>query len=476
MIGCFNTVNFFHSFHLTNCSYFLVAAVCHHGGAGTTAAGLRAGKPTIIVPFFGDQFFWGSMISKSGAGPPPIPGKRLNTDDLIEAFKIVHEAGTREAANRLRIAFQDEDGCAAAVRSFHSHLPLSRMRSDLEPSFAASLRLEKYDLQISRPVAQVLLSAGAIEESELTALSTRDWRAAMYDDRPHLPTNGLIKHGRKAFTCLFIDTALGLKRAASSNSLTTGTLDGAESIVKGVGKSIVHVYIGCLSFYGEVTDVLEHLPKLYDPYSDTDKRKRPQVEGFTSGARAAEHSIWYGFKDGVTGLVIKPRTGYQRHGVLGGAAGAAVAIPNIVIKPVAGTLASLTWLGRGIYAEAKHLVHERNSNPDNRLSVLTPAGHRRTSSGSIIMSDDTSLAGRASSSSMIISDDTSPAGRASLESGLKIDICRRILTDFERIKNEHNAKSASSSSNNNGNLKEEKTSTKFKNIFQRQRSHSSNSH
>lgn len=36
---------------------FIVSAVCHHGGAGTTAAGLRAGKPTIIVPFFGDQFF-----------------------------------------------------------------------------------------------------------------------------------------------------------------------------------------------------------------------------------------------------------------------------------------------------------------------------------------------------------------------------------------------------------------------------------
>ncbi|CAF4415893.1 unnamed protein product, partial [Adineta steineri] len=50
-----------------------VVAVCHHGGAGTTAAGLRAGKPTIIVPFFGDQFFWGSMVSKSGAGPASLP-------------------------------------------------------------------------------------------------------------------------------------------------------------------------------------------------------------------------------------------------------------------------------------------------------------------------------------------------------------------------------------------------------------------
>jgi len=201
--------------------------------------------------------------------------------------------------------------------------------------------------------------------------------------------------------------------------------------------------------------LLEHLPKLYDPYSDTDKRKRPQVEGFSSGARAAEHSIWHGFKDGFTGLVNKPRTGYQRHGVLGGAAGAAVAIPNIVIKPVVGTLASLTWLGRGIYAEAKHYTHQKSSNLDNRLSVLSLAGgHRRSSSSSIIMTED-----------------TLPEERGSFESGLEIDICKQILTDFERIKHEHSSKS-SSPTNDNDNSKEQKTEAKLNNAFQRQRSHS----
>ena len=443
-----------------------MAAVCHHGGAGTTAAGLRAGKPTIIVPFFGDQFFWGTMVNKSGAGPPPIPGKRLNVDDLIEAFKIAHEPNTRAAANKIRLAFENEDGCAAAVQSFHSNLPLNKMRSDLESSFGACFRLSKYDLQISRPVAQVLLAAGTIDESDLTILPTRDWRALMHDARPHLPTHGLMKHGRKAFTSLFIDTAQGLKRATGQNSLTTGTLDGAESIVRGVGKSIGHVYIGCLSFYGEITDVLEQLPLLYDPYSDSDKRKRPQVEDFNSGARAAEYSIWHGFKDGVAGLVNKPRTGYQRHGVLGGAAGAAVAIPNVVIKPVVGTLASLTWLARGLYAEAKHLTQNNNSNTSNRLSVVTPKGHRRASSYTTTMIED-----------------TSPEGRASFESGLNIDICRQILMEFERIKNEHRSKSPPSSlssspasTHDNKTTQETKKQTKLEKLFHRQRSHSSASH
>ncbi|CAF5124294.1 unnamed protein product, partial [Rotaria sp. Silwood1] len=140
--------------------YILVAAVCHHGGAGTTAAGLRAGKPTIIVPFFGDQFFWGSMISKTGAGPPPMPGKTVTAKQLATAFTFVHDPEVQSAALKISSNFQHEHGCETAVRSFHANLPLSKMRSDLESSFGACFRLNDYNLQISRPVAQVLLAAG----------------------------------------------------------------------------------------------------------------------------------------------------------------------------------------------------------------------------------------------------------------------------------------------------------------------------
>ncbi len=54
-----------------------MAAVVHHGGAGTTAAGLRAGIPTIIVPHFIDQPFWGQRVADLGAGPQPIPRRQL---------------------------------------------------------------------------------------------------------------------------------------------------------------------------------------------------------------------------------------------------------------------------------------------------------------------------------------------------------------------------------------------------------------
>ncbi len=244
---------------------FLVSAVCHHGGAGTTAAGLRAGKPTIIVPFFGDQFFWGGVIEKSGAGPHSLPEKTITAGRLAEAFRFVHKPTTCAAAERIRDAILKEDGCAAAVHAFHANLPLKRMHSDLEPTFAACYRSDIYNIQISRPVAQVLVAAGALEESELRLHVTREWQF-MHDNRMHLLTHGIIEHSQKAFSSIFIDTAADLKRAATNDSTAMGTLEGAGSVALGVGLGIGHLTIGCLSLYGEMTDALDLVTSLYDPY------------------------------------------------------------------------------------------------------------------------------------------------------------------------------------------------------------------
>ena len=67
-----------------------VKAVVHHGGAGTTAAGLRWGKPTLIIPFSGDQFFWGSQIYKNGCGPKPISRKHLNSRSLTDSLSDLY--------------------------------------------------------------------------------------------------------------------------------------------------------------------------------------------------------------------------------------------------------------------------------------------------------------------------------------------------------------------------------------------------
>jgi UDP:flavonoid glycosyltransferase YjiC (YdhE family) len=93
-----------------------VAAVVHHGGAGTTAAGLRAGVPTIIIPFFGDQPFWGARIAELGVGPRPVPRKRLTAERLAQAIRdTVASEEMRQRASKLGESIRSEDGVATAV-------------------------------------------------------------------------------------------------------------------------------------------------------------------------------------------------------------------------------------------------------------------------------------------------------------------------------------------------------------------------
>ncbi|MEV4257550.1 glycosyltransferase [Spirillospora sp. NPDC049652] len=92
------------------------AAVVHHGGAGTTAAGLRAGVPSVVTPFFGDQPYWGDRVAALGAGPRPVPFCRLTVPALAAA---VREATTSEdmrtAAAAVGARLRAEDGVARAV-------------------------------------------------------------------------------------------------------------------------------------------------------------------------------------------------------------------------------------------------------------------------------------------------------------------------------------------------------------------------
>lgn len=93
-----------------------VAAVVHHGGAGTTAYGLRAGIPSVVVPFFADQPFWGQRVADLGVGPEPIPRKKLTVERLAQAIQsAVTDQTMRQRAANLGAKIQAEDGIARAV-------------------------------------------------------------------------------------------------------------------------------------------------------------------------------------------------------------------------------------------------------------------------------------------------------------------------------------------------------------------------
>ena len=98
-----------------------MAAIVHHGGAGTTAASLRAGAPTIVVPFTADQPFWGHRVMQLGVGPKPIPRKTLTVDRLAAAIKTaVGDGAMRKRAAALGQKIRSEDGVAQAVDIFQN--------------------------------------------------------------------------------------------------------------------------------------------------------------------------------------------------------------------------------------------------------------------------------------------------------------------------------------------------------------------
>jgi len=99
-----------------------VAAVVHHGGAGTTAAGLAAGRPSIVVPFFADQHFWAWRVAVLGAGPPPIPRRQLSAERLADAITLATSSpAIRERALQLGQQIRAEDGVGMAVRLLGSY-------------------------------------------------------------------------------------------------------------------------------------------------------------------------------------------------------------------------------------------------------------------------------------------------------------------------------------------------------------------
>ena len=129
-----------------------VCAVIHHGGAGTTAAGLLAAKPTFVCPFFGDQFMWGEMVRRAGCGPPPCPIGRLTVDVLAANFGELTAGEVVATTKALAEQMTAEDGVANGLAHFLRSLPRHNMLSDvhllLDPP---ELVVARYQLSSSVP-------------------------------------------------------------------------------------------------------------------------------------------------------------------------------------------------------------------------------------------------------------------------------------------------------------------------------------
>jgi len=92
---------------------YVVGSIC----AGTTAAGLRFGLPTLVCPFFGDQFMWGFFVEMAGVGPKACPVTKLTVDLLAEKLEMLASEKTQRKATALAEEMKCEDG----IQGGHDH-------------------------------------------------------------------------------------------------------------------------------------------------------------------------------------------------------------------------------------------------------------------------------------------------------------------------------------------------------------------
>lgn len=139
-----------------------VSCVIHHGGAGTTAAGLALGRPTIIIPFFGDQQFWGEIVSRAGAGAGPIPHKQLTVEKLSSAIEMALRDSTRDRAQEIAKKMENESGVRDGACSFHRQLDLRRLRCAICQTRPAVWHLKHTNVGLSAFAAAVLVEMGLV--------------------------------------------------------------------------------------------------------------------------------------------------------------------------------------------------------------------------------------------------------------------------------------------------------------------------
>lgn len=109
------------------------------------------------------------MVSSAGAGPPPIPQKQLDSQNLAEAIKFCFTPEASSAACKIAETMRSEHGVRRAVASFHANLPLDTMRCSLLPNLPASWVCSKRGgcVKLSKAAAELLACNSAVERAGL---------------------------------------------------------------------------------------------------------------------------------------------------------------------------------------------------------------------------------------------------------------------------------------------------------------------
>jgi UDP:flavonoid glycosyltransferase YjiC (YdhE family) len=144
-----------------------VSCVIHQGGADITAAGLAYGKPTIVLPSLGDQFFWGEVIARAGVGPTPIPYKSITSDSLARAIAEALSDQCQQKARKLATEIQKESGATAGALNLHEKLQVEDFRCSLAPRRLSVWRVKGSDIRLSTLAATILFKERALGDNDV---------------------------------------------------------------------------------------------------------------------------------------------------------------------------------------------------------------------------------------------------------------------------------------------------------------------
>ena len=343
-----------------------VAAVVHHGGAGTAACGLRNACPTLVVPFFGDQPFWGEMIAAAGAGPQPIHHKLLTTENLTQAIHFCLTREAKHAARGLSSQMASESGVEAAVLSFHANLPMETMRCALIPTMAASWKTKKDSIRLSKIAAQILIENGILVSSDLENHETYPIFITNPRWDPVTSTTsacvGIVGDMGLAAKGMVIDPFTGPKPGIASSSSSTSSKKHSDrpsagrmagDVSKGFGKFVGAFYKGVIvDLPLATTEGFRNVPKLYGE----EVKDHGKVTGALSGLQVGGKNFVYGMADGLSDPFRQTYEGGKKEGGIGYAKGFGKGIAGLLTKTSAATLGIVAYPGDGIVKSLKYLA------------------------------------------------------------------------------------------------------------------------
>lgn len=214
----------------------LCCAVVHHGGAGTTAAGLRFGLPTMICPFFADQFMWGHFVESAGVGPKACPVNQLTVDHFTKSLKDLASPALQNAARKLSKLMAKEDGIQGGYFHFLDSLPKENMLCDVSLLLGEAVKA-RYEL-----IGAGLRSHGIKVSAEMAALLELDNKFEFRTITKWIPTYERLNEGYWYSAAARRHAVTSYNLSGHIRTLRHGFFAGFSGLFVGVLSALTQIY------------------------------------------------------------------------------------------------------------------------------------------------------------------------------------------------------------------------------------------